>query len=331
MIDLPVVFERSPWGLVVVHGPDATSFLQAIVSQDLDPVGVGETVAALLLQPQGKLEVAFRATRRRRVFAGAGGAGGGAASDGAAGGGAAGGGAAGDEWWLDTEPAFAARLAEGLGRYRIRVKVEIDDRTSDTAMASVVGTGDVSVTAGTDIDEHGDGQPGALGPQRIATTWADQPGADVIGARDVVGHWTRESGCRRGTPAELEVLRIEAGVPKLGVDVDGSTIPQEAFLERDAVSFTKGCFIGQELVCRIDSRGHVNRFLRRLALPGAAPPPPGSEVLVDDKVVGHVTSAAAVPGEDRTVALAMVRREVEPPAHAAVHWAGRTVPASVLP
>ncbi len=68
---------------------------------------------------------------------------------------------------------------------------------------------------------------------------------------------------------QYEAARIEAGVPRLGVDIDERTIPQEAFLERDAVSFTKGCFLGQELVCRIDTRGHVNRYLRLLRLPTA--------------------------------------------------------------
>jgi folate-binding protein YgfZ len=111
-----------------------------------------------------------------------------------------------------------------------------------------------------------------------------------------------------------EVARIEAGVPRLGVDVDERTIPQEAFLERDAVSFTKGCFLGQELVCRIDTRGHVNRHLRLLRLSGEAVPAPGAEVLAGDTTVGTLTSVAGVPGESRAVALAMLRREVEPPA-----------------
>ena len=291
MTDLPAVFDHAPWGLVVVHGPDATSFLQAIVSQDLDPVGVGETVPALLLQPQGKLEVAFRATVRRRDDDG-------------------------DEWWLDTDPAYAARLAEGLTRYRIRVKVEIEDRTADAAMASVIG---VASAAGVPDDL-------VVAP----TVWGAAPGVDVVGAAAEVTAWVAGAGLRVGTPEELEVLRIEAGVPKLGVDVDDATIPQEAFLEVDAVSFTKGCFIGQELVCRIDSRGHVNRFLRRLAIPGGVVPPHGAEVLLGDKSVGHVTSAVAVPGEDRAVALAMVRREVEPPAEVEIHSAGTTTPATVL-
>lgn len=111
-----------------------------------------------------------------------------------------------------------------------------------------------------------------------------------------------------GTPptAGEEVERIAAGIPRLGLDIDESVIPQEAELERDAVSFTKGCFVGQELVCRIDSRGHVNRFLRVLDLDGSGVTEPGATILHEGREVGSVTSAA--PG----AALGFVRREVEP-------------------
>jgi folate-binding protein YgfZ len=115
------------------------------------------------------------------------------------------------------------------------------------------------------------------------------------------------SGVTLGSDAEYEAARIAAGVPRLGRDIDERTIPQEAFLEIDAVSFTKGCFVGQELVCRIDTRGHVNRYLRRIHAEADISLPVGAEVLVGDRVVGNVTSAA---GSD---ALAMVRREIEPP------------------
>ena len=285
----PVIFDRSPWGLVVVSGPDATSFLQAIVSQDLDPVDAGETVAALLLHPQGKLDVAFRATKRD------------------------------DEWWLDTQADYGAHLAEALGRYKIRVKVDIEDRTSATGLASVV-SGDGPMFFETD----------GVGPIAIATDWGGRAGFDILGPADAVRAWIDASGLRRGTAEEFEALRIAAGVPVLGVDVDDATIPQEAGLEVDGVSFTKGCFIGQELVCRIDTRGHVNRFLRRLSLLGTTVPPHGAEVARDDKVVGTVTSATAVPGEDRVVALAMVRREVEPPAEVTVRWDAADAAAVVL-
>ena len=89
----------------------------------------------------------------------------------------------------------------------------------------------------------------------------------------------------------------------MGADVDEKTIPQEAGLDATAVSFTKGCFVGQELVCRIDTRGHVNRSLRRLRAAGGVLAV-GSDLVLDGKVVGQVTSSAG------DVALAMVRREV---------------------
>ena len=294
----PVVFDRSPRGLVVVSGPDATSFLQAIVSQDLDPVDDGETVASLLLHPQGKLDVAFRATRR---------------GDGRD---------SGDIWWLDTDAEYGAHLAEALSRYKIRVKVEILDRTAETGLASVVGefVWSLSPPMAGESDQT----------QLLSTDWGGTEGVDVLGPAEAVRSWIDGSGLRRGSAEELEALRIEAGIPKLGVDVDDATIPQEAHLEVDAVSFTKGCFIGQELVCRIDSRGHVKRFLRSLSLPGSTVPPRGAEVARDDKVVGSVTSATAVPGEDRVVALAMVRREVDPPAEVAVRWDQAQAPAVVL-
>src|SRR5262249_51700946 len=98
--------------------------------------------------------------------------------------------------------------------------------------------------------------------------------------------------------------------PVQPIDIDDSTIPQEAELEVDAVSFTKGCFVGQELVCRIDSRGHVNRFLRRLTAIDGDRPARGDEIVASGAVVGTVTSVT--PEGVLPVALGYVRREVEP-------------------
>jgi folate-binding protein YgfZ len=117
------------------------------------------------------------------------------------------------------------------------------------------------------------------------------------------------------------VLRIEAGVARQGYDVDESTIAQEAYLDRDAVSFTKGCFVGQELVCRIDTRGHVNRLLRRLR--ADVPLERGASVEVDGKAVGRVTSSAGAVG------LAMLRREVDAGSTVRVRAGAGDVPARV--
>ena len=250
--------------LVVVDGPDATSFLQSLVSQDLDPVAVGAGVHTLLLQPQGKLLVDLYAVR-----------------------------VASDTWWCITEGGFGPALADGLNRFKIRVKAEIRSET----VAALAIRGEATVPAG-------------AGVQVVAVDGWDGPAYDAVGSTDAIVALSAALSMPVVDADAYERARIEAGVPRQGIDVDERTIPQEAGLERVAVSFTKGCFVGQELVCRIDTRGHVNRLLRRLR--ASEPLAIGAEVRSGDKAVGVVTSAV---GE---VALAMIRREVEPGAEVLV-------------
>ncbi len=253
------VLERD---LVVVAGPDTFSFLQSLVSQDVEGLADGAVVDSLLLSPQGKLDVAFRMVRR------------------------------GDEAWLDCDVGFGAQLAASLDRFRIRVKAEVEDRSDGWGMVSV----------------------------RSAVPSAAPTGCIDLRNGDVIGPMTMLEGL--ATPGALDAdgyerWRIESGVPKLGVDVDAKTIPQEAFLERSAVSFTKGCFLGQELVCRIDTRGHVNRYLRRLDVIGFERPEVGAEIRLDDKVIGSVTSVTPVDGGP-VVALGYLRREIAVPAEVTI-------------
>jgi folate-binding protein YgfZ len=260
-------FELRP-GVVVVHGPDAGSFLQNLLSQDLDPIAVGHGAPALLLQPQGKLVATLYALRVDEAG-----------------------------WWCVTDEGGAGALADGLNRFRIRVKVEVEDLTETFGGLAVRGD-----------DAAGRVASVSIGAARVVPRMR---GVDIVGPRADVNAARAEllaGGMTFGSDAEYEAARIAAGVPRLGRDIDERTIPQEAFLEIDAVSFTKGCFVGQELVCRIDTRGHVNRYLRRIHAESNISLPVGAEVLVDDRVVGNVTSAA---GSD---ALAMVRREIDPPA-----------------
>lgn len=248
--------------LVVVSGPDAGSFLQSLLSQDLGALTTGEAVPALLLQPRGKLLVDLVVRRHGP-----------------------------EEWWCVCEAGFGAVLADGLRRFRIRVKAEIEERP--------VGALAVRGRAAADLP----GAVAATGVVAVPARWGADAAVDLIGDAAAVD----AAGAALGLPEiggdAYEAARIEAGAPRMGIDLDEDTIPQEADLDRDAISFTKGCFIGQELVCRIDSRGHVNRHLRRLR--GGAPTV-GAVVTADGREVGRVTSAA---GE---VALALVRREVEP-------------------
>jgi folate-binding protein YgfZ len=263
--------------LVVVHGPDATSYLQSLVSQDLDPIAVGSAAPCLLLQPQGKLLVDFVIHRRDDA-----------------------------EWWCVCEGGFGAALAEGLNRFKIRVKADVETRP---------------VTA---LAVRGDRPPAAPGDVVVVpVVWHDMPAYDALGTAAAIDELRSRLDLPTVDAVTYEQARIEAGVPRLGADLDEKTIPQEAGLERTAVSFTKGCFVGQELVCRIDSRGHVNRLLRRLRADAALEV--GAEVVADGKAVGIVTSAA-----DR-VALAMVRREVVPGAHVAVAGVDAIVEAGAVP
>jgi folate-binding protein YgfZ len=116
----------------------------------------------------------------------------------------------------------------------------------------------------------------------------------------------------------------------MGRELNESTIPAEAGIVDRSVSFTKGCYTGQELVARIDSRGgNVPRRLRGLVLPGTTPPPAGATLHVEGKEVGVLTSAAVSPGLDAAVALAYVRRAVEPPAEGELTWDGGSLVARI--
>jgi folate-binding protein YgfZ len=264
---------------VLVTGPEARSFLQALVSADLDPLGPVSGTRSLLLTPQGKLDVAFRLL----------------SVDGDA--------------WLDCDPGFGAQLATSLDRFRIRVQAEVIDRTTEFAMLSVAGGTEVAVL---DVDLAAVHDHVARGDARVVRT---EHGFDVLGPAAAVAEWSARlsaEGVPVVDPIVHDAWRIEEGIPVQPLDIDEKTIPQEAELEVDAVSFTKGCFLGQELVCRIDSRGHVNRFLRKIEKIEGEWPEPGAEVLVDGKVVGTLTSVAAA--DVPTGALGYVRREVDPPA-----------------
>ena len=150
-------------------------------------------------------------------------------------------------------------------------------------------------------------------------------GYELLGGEEVLRElWTRAAAAG-ATPAGLEaweIARVEAGRPEWGLDIDESTLPQEANLEElHAISYTKGCYTGQETVARIHFRGHVNRHLRGLRTTAARPLPTGAQ-LVDDtgKPVGDVRTATMSPRLGN-IALAMVRREVAAGASLDCRWA----------
>ena len=159
-------------------------------------------------------------------------------------------------------------------------------------------------------------------------------GFELIVPADSRAHVWRTANDLGAVPSGLdawEIARIEAGRPEWGVDIDESTIPQEAnFDELHAISYTKGCYTGQETVARVHFRGHVNRHLRGLTYSDAAPLPRGAQ-LVDDsgKPVGDVRSTAISPRLGG-IAMAMVRREIESGTAVRVAWEGGDSRATVV-
>jgi len=181
---------------------------------------------------------------------------------------------------LVTAEGRGEELAATLNRYRIRVKVDIE--VEDRPRWVVVG----EATSGAWSGDRGD-------PVEADISWRSTPRTLVVGERPDLPD---------GSLEDYELARILDGEPEWGVDVDEGTIPQEAGLVEAGVDFTKGCYLGQELVARIDSRGRVVKRLRILDLDG--PAAPGSEVTVDGKPVGTLTSVADKVG------LATLRFEV---------------------
>jgi folate-binding protein YgfZ len=156
--------------------------------------------------------------------------------------------------------------------------------------------------------------------------FASPAACDRLWARAVAAH---------AVPCGLtawDIARVEAGRPEWGVDMDDTTIPQEAnFDELQAISYTKGCYVGQEVVARLHFRGHTNRNLRGLRAAGSAPPPTGA-TLVDPagKAVGDVRSAVSSPRLGG-IALAMIRREVEMGTTLTAAWDGGEMHVDVVP
>jgi folate-binding protein YgfZ len=198
--------------------------------------------------------------------------------------------AADDEFVLDMDKGWGEAVTARLNRFKLRVKADIEP--VDRKCLAVRGP-----------------RAHEVAPDGIDADWPGFPGVDLLGPEPAV-----PDGVPVGSVEDYERARIEAGVPVMGKELDEHTIPAEAGVVDRAVSFTKGCYTGQELVARIDSRGgNVPRRLRRLRATAAGTTiNAGAAIDVGGKERGRVTSSAG------DVALAYVHRDVDPPADATV-------------
>lgn len=204
-----------------------------------------------------------------------------------------------DRVGLITDAGYGPVLADTLARYRIRVDVTIDH--DQRPLTTLVGPESPVVDGWSDDGHLIAGLPLAGNLRSVTTAASDLPRIGALA-------WT--------------AVRVEAGEPLMGVDIDEGTIPQESGLVPVAVDFTKGCYLGQELVARIDSRGHVNQRLMGIIVTTNVLPPPGAEVVAGDKVVGAYTSPAESLGLRAPVGLSLVRREVDAGDAVTLRWDG---------
>jgi tRNA-modifying protein YgfZ len=240
----------------------------------------------------------------------------------------------GDEaYLLDVPLAGASALVAHLGKFLPPRLASTGDVSSETGMLTVVGPEAAGILVreamGLRADpeqleafEEGDGlrldDGSALGINVIRTGEIDAPGFDVLADRPTVrALWSRmiEVGARPIGLGVWETLRVEAGRPAFGVDMDEKTLPHEAGIVDRAVDHSKGCYTGQEVIVRIRDRGHVNRELKGIVL-GEGPAPPGGAELYEpgsERAVGRVRTVVDSPRSEGAIALAYIRREVAVP------------------
>jgi folate-binding protein YgfZ len=278
------LLDRSERGKLALAGAGAKALLQGQVTNDVEALTPGTGCYAALLTPKGKMLGDLRILD------------------------------AGDELWLDTERGALQEVFNAIHRARIGFDADLGKRTLQQALLSLVGprAREVAGPAAAALPdaEHANARAEVGGvPVLLIVTDVGLDLACEAGARDALAAALEARGARPVSEAAVECLRVERGRPRYGLDLDDTTIPEEAGLNERAVSFEKGCYVGQETVARLHWRGKPNRHLRGLRLSELQPS--GTELRLGERVVGTLGSVALSPAHG-PIALALVRREAPP-------------------
>ena len=279
------LLDRSERGKLALSGDDAVEFLNGQVTNELLGLAPGEGRYAAFLTHKGKM------LGDLRVLAVTG--------------------ESGLELLLDTERIALQSLFDMIRRFRVGYRVELHKRTLERGLLSLIGprSGEaLGVEPGP--NEHDNAPVTLAGIEALAIR--TDVGIDLLcDAEDTVelASALHARGAGPVAPEAAECLRIESGRPRFGIDLDDTTIPQEAGLNERAVSFTKGCYVGQETVARLFYKGKPNRHLRGLRLAG--PAAPGEELVLRERTIGRLGSVAESPRLG-WIGLALLRREAEP-------------------
>ncbi len=292
--------DRSDRAVIAVTGPDAAEYLQGQLTNDVESLGVGEGQYAALLDRKGHMQSDMRVLRSGE-----------------------------EEILVEIEGLARGAVVRHLTMYSIGRDVAVADVGDERAVLSLIGPRSVEFSGSAALPENFCATTGVGGIECLAVGTRD--GIDLIAAARDRGRLREallEAGAVEVSAAAAEILRIEAGVPRFGAEMGSETMPAEAGIVEDAVSFTKGCYIGQETVARLHYKGRPNRHLRGLRLSGQAEP--GATLLRGEKEVGRLGSVGVSPALGR-IGLAILRREAEPGDELTVGEDGVTAEVTALP
>jgi len=293
-----ILIDRSSHGKISVTGGDRAQFLNALFTNDIARLTPGTGCYSAYLTPQGRMISDMRVIET------------------------------GDEIILGVEGFVAGPLAERLNSLIFSEDVRVNNATGDLAELGVHGPAAAAVLerlTGWPVDRLQSMAPyDNIRTQRLETPGPELilvrddafavPGFGIYAAPNVAAHMAGrllDAGAVECDPETADVLRIEAGRPKFGVDMDTDTIPLEAGIEDRAISFTKGCYVGQEVIVRVLHRGHgrVAKKLIVMLLANDRVPSRGDAIFSGDHEVGRVTSAARSPRMNAALAIGYVQRD----------------------
>jgi tRNA-modifying protein YgfZ len=293
--------EQPGRGVLLVSGAEAADYLQGQLTNDVEALEPGEGTYAALLDRKGHMQADMRVLRPGE----------------------------GPDLWLDLEPEGLEAARRHLQMYKIGRDADVTDLSGERAVLSLIGPRAVEIAGSAPLPENCCEEVTIGGARCLAI--GTPGGVDLIldaAERDRAREALLAAGAVPASPAAAEILRIEAGRPRFGAEMGTETMPAEAGIVEQAVSFTKGCYIGQETVARLHYKGRPNRHLRGLRL--SAPAPAGETVRVGEKEVGRLGSAAVSPALG-PVGLAILRREAEPGTEVTVGEDGVTAEVVALP
>ena len=292
--------DRSARGRLVVSGADRRSYLHGLLTNDITALTPGTGCYAAYLTAQGRMIADLWVYEL------------------------------GDVVLLALSGDVKTAVLAKLDQFIFTEDVQLGDVSETFAAMAVIGPrasgvvsralDEVSAEALQSMPEHGSVRTRFAGTAAILTriTDAGEPGFEIYvdaGRRDALVGAIESAGALHLDEHGAEIVRVEAGIPLFHRDMDEETIPLEAGIEGRAISFTKGCYVGQEVIIRVLHRGHgrVARRLVALAIEGSAVPERSAVIEIDGKPIGHVTSAIFSPRENRPIALGYVHRDAAEP------------------